>query len=282
MITGQPPIPPPVYHTEMTRAEAHLVLLRIIASHPHLADLGQAFFDSSVEAALGPKYIQLLLDMRAVVLWREHYHNKEQKCCDAEFVYFQNLSRNTRFLALSLGCAAAAETEESILTRTTKDLPLSTRYGAVDRRRVPEALQEPCRIALLSFWNAYNQVSRPGALLYRTLATQLERALRTSLTKSTLLGYAQLWRLVDEQSKCVLLWILLLGAVMTQGEDNDSELFFLRSIAEYRQTFPSKDGLHGWPEARDILKRVLYLERVFGKSMERCYERATRMIDQES
>ena len=253
-MTSQPPLLPPFYPTEMTKAEAHPLLERIVTSYPQLADLGQAFFDPAIEAVLGPELVQLLHNMRAVMLWREHCHHTRQPPSDAEMTYFHNLAWRTRFLALNLPYEAAVHQ------------PTHRQQG----------MREPCRLAILIFWNACNQVNRPGSPLYRTLAAQLQTAFQPALTASNLWGPSDLWELLDEHLHGMLLWILLLGAFIThdvalQGEADNDEVFFMRAIAEYLRVNLTKGRRLDWKEVEGTLKRFLYLEGIFGDNMQQIW-----------
>lgn len=255
----------------MTKAEAHRLLIRIVTSHSHLIELGQSFFEPSIEAALGPKLVQLLRNMRATMLWREHYNRTQQQPSIPEMAYFHNLSWRTHFLALNLPYVAAAAKSNS--ENQQQDMLTAAAHQPNYQCQV---LQEPCRLALLIFWNACNRVNEPGSLLYSTLAAKLEMALKEALPTSNLQGSSSLWELLDERLHSMLLWILMLGAFIThnvalQGGADIDEVFFMRNIADYMWVNFSQGTMRDWKETEGMLKRFLYVKEIFGNSMEQCW-----------
>ena len=260
----------------MTRAEAHLVLRDIVALHHHLTYFGQAFFDSSVEAALGPKLVQLFRNMRALTLWHEHYYYTRERPNDTEVTYFLNMSWKTRFLALNLPYAVTPAA-----TKVSRNIGVSRQEKPYQAQYLQQSMQEPCRIALLIFWNACNQVNRPGSLLYRRLSAQLEIALKAVLPGSSHL--MSLWELLDKHLHKLLLWVLLLGAFITHDsglhdgiDDNDT---FLMQLVEYVRLTSIDGKLYSLEEIERSLNQFLYLERIFGNSMGRLWARLTEQRD---
>ena len=252
IITGLPPVPAPFYPTEITKSEASSLLERISNSHPHLTDLGQAFFDSSTEAAISPELLQLLRNMRAVMLWREHYRKTRGNPSVAEMTYFHNLSWQTRVSALNLPFAKEART----------------------LHHYSNAIDEPCRIALLIFWNASGQVAWPGSLLHRNLASMLEMTFKRILAASNVQATLSLWELFDEHLHDILLWVLLLGLFITHGialeaGAYDSQAFFVSNIAQYQRMSSERcRRSNDWKDIEGVLGRFLYSKKVFASVME--------------
>jgi hypothetical protein len=255
----------PSYPAKITESEACSFLEHITASHPHLADLGQAFFDPSVETAIGPELLQLLRNMRGIMLWREHYRETRGNPSAAEMTYFHNLSWHTRFSVLNLPFTKAVCTLHDC----------------------SNAIEEPCRIALLIFWSASDQAYPPASLLYRNLASRLGMTFKEILAVNKLHGSLCLWELFDEHSHDILLWILLLGAFITHGMaletgGDDSQIFFVSSIAQYQRMSSKKSKRSDWKDVEGVLEGFLYSARVFASVMEQRWVEALALAAESS
>ena len=122
--------------------------------------------------------------------------------------------------------------------------------------------EEACRLALLIFWFCNYQISQPDSALNRTLTGQL----KTALLASDLKG---LWKPHFE----LLAWILLLGAFISAGQRERP--WFVLNLARVARVL----GLTDWSEARTLLKRFFYIDRIYAKGMRDSWEEATLLAE---
>ena len=218
---------------------------------PRLSQLGQAFLDPSVRSILGERLTGALLDMKAFILWREHYYSLHEppKPTPAESTYYHLLRWRSQYLALDIPFQAQDQ---------------SSQTDGQDAKREPHCLGEPCRIALLIFWHASTQLHSPGSILYRTLASQLKSALERCLSHSST------WK----HFPGLMFWDLLLGAFITEGEPENQ--WFVANVARgVKCTFGGK--FLAWEQMATVLERFLYLERLFKPGFNRTWDKAVEI-----
>ena len=183
-----------------------------------------------MEAMLGPHLVSIFRDISICTLWQEYYRLTSNDLGMAQMDCFNCLRWRSHFLVLNL---------------------------PFENQHVNNNLRGPCRIALLVFYNANNQVSQPGSLLYRTLAAQLRNALEEPVRY-------HFW----ERFQGLLAWILLLGAFITEGEPECG--WFSMNITSLLQRI----GRTSWNQVEPILRRFLYLERIFQAGFARIWNSA--------
>jgi hypothetical protein len=255
----------------VTGREAHALIHLITTENADLAHMGIGFFNPAVEIAAG-KIVQLFRNMRAILIWRQ-YHNRTFLVADpGETAYFHNLQWKTVFLALNMPHAAARDAESS----SGMSSPNDTITGS---RRVDDdaPLQELCRVVLLIFWNTYHEVSQPGSLIFKSLASLLKAAFRNLLRTNDLPSTAVIWRHFPVELHGLLLWLVLMGAAIThcgtaQGTNQDDDaLFFSQLISDFQLRSPRASRGMQWEGAESLIKPFLYVERVFKGRMSSCF-----------
>jgi hypothetical protein len=210
-----------------TELEDFSSLATNFAIHPRLSQLGQAFFDAQIATILGPQLLSIFWDVRTLTLWRE-YHQVEHTQPSIEHVeYCQTLNWRCQYQALAL--------------------PFELRYSQ-------NPTQEPCRITLLIVCHTSNPVYRPDSLLYRNSAARLQSALERPVLQS-----------LREHAPNMLLWILLLGAAITEGQPECR--WFLGELAICFWGVKSVD----WVGVEDVVRRFLYIERIWRQRFERIW-----------
>ncbi|KIX05564.1 uncharacterized protein Z518_06436 [Rhinocladiella mackenziei CBS 650.93] len=122
--------------------------------------------------------------------------------------------------------------------------------------------EEACRLALLIFWFCNYQLSQPDSALNRTLTGQLKTALQASDLKG-------LWGPHFE----LLTWILLLGAFISAGQKERP--WFVLNLARVSRMLRLKD----WSEARALLLKFYYLDRIYAKGMQDSWEEAILLAE---
>lgn len=196
-------------------------------------------FDPVTRQVLDQDLTQSFLEMRAFVHWREHHIVSEQQPSSIDSEQFHFLCWRAQYLATSQ--------------------PFTNQSGS------PHPLQEPCRIAALVFWNASTQINLPGSMIYRTLASQLTVALHE----------APCTPFIWEHCHDILIWILLLGAFITEGQSENQ--WFIMEIAhgmEYTSTI-----VLSWKQVEDIVTRFLYIDRVFAMGFESTWDRVLALSE---
>jgi hypothetical protein len=214
----------------MAKYDGCIASIPVPNANPDLKQLGQAFFDSKMEAMLGSHLVNIFRDIGICTLWQEYYRLAGNDLIMTQMDCFNCLRWRSHFLVLNL---------------------------PFENQHVNNNLRGPCRIALIIFFNANNQVSQPGSLLYRTLAAQLRNALEEPVSYPS-------W----ERSRGLLAWILLLGAFITEGEPEYG--WFSMEITFLLQRI----GRTSWNEIKPILLRFLYLERIFQAGFARIWNSA--------
>ena len=173
-------------------------------------------------------------DMTSFILWRDYYHLIQIQPSPAQVDYLQGLHWRSHRTVLNI---------------------------AFELGHVQNEIQEPCRIALLIFRNASNQVNRPGSVLYQTIATRLVRALSTTDLQSFQGRFPEL-----------LTWLLLLGAFITVGQPEYQ--WFARSIASNLR----HREVCSWDETESVLLRSLYVRRIFGRTFAQAWKVAICLL----
>ena len=171
--------------------------------------------------------------MSTFISWREYYHLSRSHPNPEEMDYIHALHWRSHFSALNF--------------------PFEPQHAQNN-------MQEPCRIALLIFCNTNNQINQPGSVLYRTLAAQLSDTLERSVLES-------FW----ESSHGILMWILFLGAFITEGQPESR--WFVMNIASGLRNIQ----INWWAEMETILLRFFYLERIHQNAFEQIWNDAIEL-----
>jgi hypothetical protein len=255
----------------MTIREAHALIDYIVMSHPDLTDVGNAFFLPSIEAVVGRKVGQLCRNMRAFLIWREFRQQNNtnlQAFGRSESIYFYSLLWKTLFLALNMPFTHAQDPQRTL------EVPSSNGELA----NIPHTpLQEPCRVALLIFWNACNGVNQPGSLIFQTLASLLRSALEDMLEASNMSCLSTIWSHFAVELHGLLLWIILMGAFVThdvstpRSEQGLDEVFFSEVIVEFQQRSTRMGSMMRWEEVEEVIKPFLYVDRILADRMRSCW-----------
>jgi hypothetical protein len=177
-MTGSLPPAPPVPRLGMISPSTYNTI--ILGTDPHLKDIGKGILNPEVIAMFDCKMIQAFRDLREVILYREYFHCNECTLPVDEVEYFNNKSYHLRYLALTI---------------------------PFERQTHTTYKQEPCRIALLIFWNANYLTCQPDSALFRALTTQL----KSTLEQSDL-------ELFWGPHHTLLMWVLFLGAHISAGQ----------------------------------------------------------------
>jgi len=193
-------------------------------------DIGTAILEPSVTSLFDWQLAQAFRDLREVMLYREYYQFQSQAPPPAELDHFNIKSYNLRYLILTL--------------------PFQMVPPASDK-------QEPCRLALLIFWNANYMVANPDSALFRALTTQL----KVALEKSDMQG---VWGPHFE----LLMWVLFLGAHISGGQRERP--WFVLNLARGARILK----LGEWDNVRKMLLRFFYLDRVYQKSFQEAWQEA--------
>ena len=236
IITGDPPIPPPLHGATETMGKEFDTFASISCASSRLRQLGQAFFEPQIKEILGPQLVSIFRDMSTFISWREYYHLNRAHPNPEEMDHIHAIHWRSHFSALNF---------------------------PFESQPMQNDMQEPCRIALLVFWNTTNQINQPESVLYGTLAAKLSDALEKSILES-------FW----ETSQGMLAWILLLGAFVTEGQP-ESRWFIMSIASGLRNT-----GVILWAEMESILLRYLYLERIHQKAFEQIWKDAIKLSEQ--
>jgi hypothetical protein len=122
--------------------------------------------------------------------------------------------------------------------------------------------QEACRIALLIFWNANYLIGDPASALFRRMTTQLKAALETS-------DLQHFW---DPHFE-LLVWVLLLGAHISAGQRERP--WFAMNLARGARLLK----LDNWADARTMLLRYFYIDRIYQKSFEETWQEARMLVE---
>jgi hypothetical protein len=231
-MTGSLPPAPPSSNLQVSPS-----LFDMIVSDcpPYLRDLGTALLMPAVAALFNWQLNQAFQDLREVVLYREHYHHKECPPPGAELDHFNIKSYNIRYLVLTIPFQMQT--------------PVSNK-------------QEPCRIALLIFWNANYLVGGPDSALFRHLTTQLKVALEKSDLQDFWVPHTEL-----------LMWALFLGAHISAGRQERP--WFVMNLAGGARLLK----VYEWTEMRAILLRFFYIDRVYRKSFEEVWQEASVLVN---
>lgn len=140
------------------------------------------------------------------------------------------------------------------------------RYAALSAPFEPRApvsdKEESCRLAMLIFWFSNYQISQPDSALNRTLTAQLKTALQASDLKG-------LWGPRYE----LLAWVLLLGAFISAGQRERP--WFVLNLARVSRVLRVTE----WSQARAVVMRFYYLDRVYAKGMQASWEEATLLAE---
>lgn len=213
--------------------EVRTIFSTAFEAYPSLREIGCEFTHNEVTACLDWKIVKAFEEMREYVILREYFQRSQRIPTASQAVYFPNKCVNCHFLA----------------SRS----PLANEIIATNR-------QEPCRLALLIFWNANTQLNGPESVLYRTLASQLKSALEITDLQT-------FW----QKSFPVLMWIFLLGASVSS--DRAERPWFLANMAEGMRL----SGWTQWEWMRTILLRLLYLDNIYREVFERNWEEASAL-----
>lgn len=122
--------------------------------------------------------------------------------------------------------------------------------------------EEAVRIALLIFWNANLMLHQPSSAIFRSLTAQLKDALEHTDTRF-------FWTPLSD----ALLWILFLGAHISLGQMQRP--WFVMQIARGAQVLKLRD----WSEARSLLCRFFYLDRVYLTSYQTIWDEAMLLVE---
>ena len=197
--------------------------------------MGTAVLSYQVSTLFDWKIEQAFRDLREYVQYREYYHEQqlpprpdELECIDAK-------SYQLRYAVLSL---------------------------PFESRPPTSVKQEPCRLALLIFWSAQNQVLRSNFAYYRNLTARLVAALQASDIKSLWDPYFEL-----------LVWVLSMGAYISAGQ-RERPWYVLNLL---RTTILL--AIEDWESMRAVLIRHFYVDRIFSQGMQELWDEVSLLAD---
>lgn len=225
-ITGNAPVAPPASTCESEHLDQSFEVA--IQSRPSHRRLGSAFRDPSMSLALGHSLWCAFQNMREYVIFREFQLRSGDSLPLCEAMHFHSKAWNAYYSALRI---------------------------PFDERTATDEIAEPCRVAMLIFWNANNQLNGPDSLLYTSLAQKLRHGLEM----------VELDVFYERYPK-VLLWTLLLGAFVSS---KPRRTWFLTQIAHVL----SRDNI-SWQEMRLHLLDMLYIESIYEVGFAQCWEEA--------
>lgn len=210
--------------------------------YPTLRETGHDVLDSKFRACLPPTLIKAFREIREHIILNEYFQRTTQAPTVTQAAYMYNKCCNSQFLAVR---SAVSKKDDEM-----------DKGADVDTDHDPQTpgFQEPCRLALLIFWNANTQLHRPDSLLYQTLALSLKSALEQTHIR-------HLW----EESFSVSMWICLLGAFATT--DDGERPWFISRMADGMQI----GGRTDWEWMRRMLHRLFYLEHIYRDDFEQCW-----------
>jgi hypothetical protein len=196
-----------------------------------------------METILGSELTNAFLSMRTFTLWKEQHFSDCPQVGPDEFNYFHSWCWDSLHLVLALPFQEAKASSQS------ND----------DRRG---SLREPCRIALLVFWLSITELHNPGSMIYRTLALRLKPALQRCPSEPPT------WT----DSNMAIFWLLLLGASITEGQDEYS--WFITRISEERRR---RDDSLSWEQMENVISRFLYMGKLFRRGFQTAWDRASQL-----
>ncbi|KAJ9606594.1 hypothetical protein H2200_008602 [Cladophialophora chaetospira] len=240
-ISGERPISLPTPILQVAEPSLQLKPSVLHNSQFQVAKLGLAFFSLDMQTILGPELTNAFQSMRTFTLWKEQHYSDCPQVGPDEFNYFHSWCWNSLHLVLGLPYQEASL------------------QGNDDRKG---SLREPCRIALLVFWLSITELHNPGSMIYRTLALRLKSALQRCPSEPPA------WT----DSNMAVFWLLLLGASITDGQDEYH--WFLTGIAEEMRR---RDNSLSWEVIENVVARFLYMEKLFRAGFKDAWDRAVQL-----
>lgn len=204
------------------------VLFEAFQCRPSLKRLGSSLTQPSIIPSIGESLFQAFQSIRQYIILREFYVQTGKILSPENTACFHQLSWIALYSALRI--------------------PFD---GPVAR----EKMAEPCRLALLIFWNANNQLNGPRSLLYTTLAQHLRQALRRIETD-----------IMFDRSPKIWMWILLLGAFISYG---NVRAWFLSRMAH----FIHRNQI-SWQRMRLDLLDLFYIESIYEAGFSKSWQEA--------
>ena len=125
--------------------------------------------------------------------------------------------------------------------------------------------QDALRLGLLISRSTSNQVIKSGSLLYRALAGQLMGALQQC--------NLELWSAKVDSVKFILVWLLMLGAYISQGQDEC--YWFSATLGCIIQEHIDPHHL-AWSNVEERLVGYLYLKRIHTDRFQQIWTHAVR------
>ena len=245
-IQGVPPAAPPTPALqEISPLVSDNILSRV---SPELRDTGCGLMRTGADCLLHRKLVSAFGDLREVTLYRECYNGKDCDLSTEEIEYFHWKGYRLRYLCHSIPFERQ---------RSSGDAGDANEGTGRDKSviQTDDGRQEPCRLALLTYYHSNHLVSQPSSATFRLFTVQLKAALEGSDLSSFWVPYPEL-----------LMWVLFVGAHISVGQVEWQ--WFISYLARGAQLLDigTLAGL------RKMLLRYFYIDRVYGSSLISAWE----------